>query len=117
MRGDAVVGVERLAGLNRGDVQRFAGTAGSTQERRNGDDHDTPRHRSHLQYDFANQACTVAAPPHLMHRLPVAGRLSNGTLRMVACVSVLTAASHSADPHHGDTTKPGRPSMISLNSS
>ena len=40
-------------------------------------------------------------------------------LRTVACVSALISASHCADSHHGETTKPGRPSMpmIFLNSS
>ena len=56
-------------------------------------------------------------PPHFRHFLPVGGRLSNGMLRIVACVSALIAASHAAEPHHGETTKPGRPSMICLNSS
>ncbi len=37
----------------------------------------------------------------------------SGMLRSVACVSALMAASHSALPHQGATTKPGRPSMAS----
>ena len=69
-----------------------------------------------LQYAFANQAYTVAGFPHLMHG-SCGTSCPNGMLRIVACVSALISASHCADSHHGEITKPGRPSMICLNSS
>ena len=65
----------------------------------------------------ANHAETVAGMLHLMHGLPGATSYPLGMLRMVACVSVLMSPSHFASPHHGEMTKPGRPSMICLNSS
>jgi hypothetical protein len=36
---------------------------------------------------------------------------------MVAWVAALMSASQTASPHHGAMTKPGRPSMIWVNSS
>src|SRR2546422_5278339 len=69
-----------------------------------------------FQYAFANQASLVAGASQRMH-LPEGDAPLIGMLRIVAWVSFLICASHAANPHHGAMTKPGRPSMICLNSS
>ena len=66
--------------------------------------------------DFGSQAVSVAGPPHLRHGAVGAGE-SNGMFRMVAWVSDLICASHSALPHHGDLMNPGRPAINFWNSS
>src|SRR5438067_7777912 len=71
-------------------------------------------HDALVQYALANQASALAGLSQRTH--DPGGTLAVGMLRIVACVSVLIRASQSAAPHHGAMTKPGRPSIISLNS-
>jgi probable F420-dependent oxidoreductase len=65
--------------------------------------------------EFAKRARAMPGWPQRTHAPPAVS--SSGRFRTVACVSALICASHSAVPHQGAITKPGRPSMICLNSS
>ena len=60
---------------------------------------------------LANQAFTTAGLSQRT-QVPVGVVEPNGMLRIVACVSALIAASHSAVSHHGEMTNPGRPSIV-----